>query len=402
MNRNAMTILAVSVIVAFGIGYAIDDKSAEKTTQTVLVVDTVRKLPANLRSIQNLQIHYVGTGAEGIIQVDLKNLVQPAIVMLGSKKKVDWRLIGAARHLKAVILSPVIRASQVRGLPAGTPVLGFQMGRAVLTRLKPHCPTRRGTELRCPDWSPRHGARFQEIEAMTEAFSGVPITSVTFAGPASASVVPGTPVDQETRAEIKAKSDELLEIYEAAKQIKENRQGFRNRYTADLQRELADLLAQHPQPKAGAQATQARKIHVISIRGGVSTRFGNPRSATTYEAYRKYRDQGRPGVVVRLQDPSRAVLILVSSKAVRWKIETPKMGNILGVYISSRDISFIDGLPRTVPLSVKAQENGDFKRLTWRAGAKGEQALLNQVKERFPGATIVLHSFGHKNVVLIR
>ncbi len=392
--------------VAVGIGSLQLYEIASTREKTIAVLEHTRRLPKEVQAVSDLQLHYIGIGKsardDGRVTVDLNGLRKPAVVVLASREKVVWQLQGALRHLKAIVLTPIETGSRVEGFPSELPVLGFAVGGLVMTHVLPECAPVGYRGRGCEDWSPRHGPLLVEIEEHLKDFSGLAMESVAAAELAEAFALPGQKLDERLRAALARRDAAIRKRFEEEEQVRRNRRAFSDRYRIEQQNALADLLVRYPPLVLKELTDQTMKVHAVSIMDGRSTRQSPRPSYLDYDEFKQFQQEDWPVITVRLHDETPAILLLLSQKAVRWRLEGPGLASVQGVYASSNGISIVENLPTSVALTIEAQDNGDVRRIQAPTRKRDGKTLEERVSERLPGLDIRYHELGSTNLVLIR
>ncbi len=353
-----------------------------------------------------LQLHYAGvygsSREDDVIELDVGD-VEDGLLVVSSSQEVTWRLIGArASRLRAIIVAGRSRDRAIEGVPDDTPVYLLE-GRDMHVRaLRPRCEWRGNSVFRCADWSLEHGTPFLRTESALLGRLGHPISSVAFAYRADRLALPGTAIDRDLRLALEAENRQIASTLERQRIHIEQEDSLYQRYIAEQQEAVAALLEVHPTIRDGVDAATVTDVHVVRVTDGWAEPLHLMADERGFDAYRRNEEFRPSPVTVRYVRAEDAVFVLLSVNEVVWRLETPGEGRAQAVLVSSGDLSTIEGLAPSVPLSVESPDLGfrDALRAPYDDG--DWIALEERFRERFPNAEIHRHDYRQTAIVLVR
>lgn len=365
---------------------------------TAAQADVLRRSP--------LRLHYAGvygsSREDDVIEIDV-NDVEDGLLVLSSSQPLTWRLLGArASRLDAIVLAGRSRDRAVEGVPGGTPVYLLEGRDLHVHALRPRCDWRGNRVFRCSDWSLEHGTPFQRTESALIERLGHPIASVAFAYKADRLALPGTAIDRDLRLALEAENRQIAGTLERQRIRVEQEESQYQRYVAEQQEAVAALLEAHPTIRDGVDAAAVMDVHVIRVTDGWAESLYPMTDQRGFESYRRNEEFRPSPVTVRYVRAEDAVFVLLSVNEVVWRLETPGEGRAQAVLVSSSDLSTIEGLEPSVPLSVESPDLGSRDALRAPGNDADWTVLEEQFRERFPNAEIHRHDYRQTTIVLVR
>jgi hypothetical protein len=393
-RHRFFVVIGLLALLVVAVGYLVAEQARVfRRAEDTVTFASAPFPPLKFAGQDDLELHYVAVDeslSSGPIVISFDEVNRPFVLVLASGDAVSWQLENPpTQYLRSILLASRDANTTVAGVPRGVEVYGvLPHDDLIAIELAPVCPGSRA----CASWSRRQELPLQRVERALLEVVGRRIDTFAAARKTNALTVPGIVVTEEMRAAVEREAARLREEQERQERLAIAAKTFEARFKAELQQDLATVVARHPRLDLGRLARVTGRVKIVSVQGGLTSGYDSHARFVDYEKFEANAERQIGQVEVRLATDAPTFLVLLSYEPVVWSVVQEGRTTITGVLVSSHEISTISGLSPDLPLEVLAFENGDakyYRNIT----EPGQEAVLLQDLAALSGIQTDIQTF---------